>query len=298
MRYVSLVPADPPSPDRVTIPARDGAAIVARTYAPTDRVRAKVLVASAMGVPQGYYGPLARWLAARGFAVTTFDYRGVGESRRGSLRGLDIDIVRWAELDAGAVLAHLLAHADGRPIVWLGHSLGGQVLPFVPGIERVAHVVTVASGSGYWRENSLALRWRAPLLWYLIVPIALRTMGYFPGARLGMVGDLPAGVMAQWRRWCLHPEYAAGAEGDTVRARYAAVRTPITALCFTDDEYMSARNVEALHGCYVGAPRRILRLTPADAGGAPIGHFGFFKARHADALWTRQLLPVLEQASA
>jgi predicted alpha/beta hydrolase len=116
-------------------------------------------------------------------------------------------------------------------------------------------MLTVAAGSGYWRENSPELRWRAPWLWFVVVPLAMPLFGYFPGKRLRKVGDLPRGVMAQWRRWCLDREYAVGAEGGDVRALYAAVETPIVSLSFADDEFMSARNVESLHGFYVNARR-------------------------------------------
>lgn len=119
--------------------------------------------------------------------------------------------------------------------------------PFVPNHGRAENVVTVATGSGYWLENAPRLRWRAWWLWYVVTPIALRLFGYFPGKRLRKVGDLPRGVMAQWRRWCLHPHYAVGAEGENARRLYAAVTLPIVSLSFTDDEFMSARNTESIH---------------------------------------------------
>jgi hypothetical protein len=37
----------------------------------------------------------------------------------------------------------------------------------------------VASGTGYWRLNAPAIRWRAPLLWLGIAPLATRVAGYF-----------------------------------------------------------------------------------------------------------------------
>ena len=40
-----------------------------------------------------------------------------------------------------------------------------------------------------------------------------------------------------------------------MRRQYAAVTTPIVSLSFTDDEFMSARNTESLHGFYTGAQR-------------------------------------------
>ena len=99
--------------------------------------------------------------------------------------------------------------------------------------------------------------------------------------------------MAQWRRWCLDPEYAVGAEGAAVRERYAAVRSPLVAISFTDDEYMSERNTASLHGFYRNAPQVARRISPADAGVPRIGHFGFFRGALAEPLWRRYLLPEL-----
>ena len=62
--------------------------------------------------------------------------------------------------------------------------------------------------------------------------------------------------MLQWRRWCLNPDYRVGEGGAPLRARYASVRFPILSLSITDDELMTARNTESLHGFYASAPRR------------------------------------------
>lgn len=251
-----------------------------------------VLIVPAMGVPQRYYQSFVEWLAGEGYVVATFDYRGMGESRNGSLRGFRADILDWARLDTAAALEALAARAPGVPLYWIGHSLGGQIIPFVPGHERVAKAITVAAGSGYWRYNSPGLRWRALFLWYCLAPLSLAMTGYFAGARLGAVGDLPAGVIRQWRRWCLQPEYAVG-DGEAVRAQYAAVRTPIASLSFADDEFMSARSIESLHGFYVNAPREMKCIAARDIGARRIGHFGFFRSEFKDSLWRRHLLPAL-----
>jgi predicted alpha/beta hydrolase len=172
--------------------------------------------------------------------------------------------------------------AAGLPITWIGHSLGGQIVPFVNG--QVAKVITVATGSGYWRENAAPLRRKVWLFWFLAVPLATPLFGYFPGKKLGMVGDLPRGVIRQWKRWCMHPEYALG-DGEEMRARFASVTTPITALSFTDDEMMSDANTTSIHAFYTGAPKKLLRLAPRDVGVKRIGHFGFFRAEMREPLW-------------
>lgn len=282
-------------PEELDIAAADGVHLAGRLFSPEGPTRGAVLLAPAMGVAQSYYEPLASWLAGQGLLTLTFDLRGVGRSRRRHLREEKADLSTWAEQDCGAALAALTGRAGALPLTWLGHSLGGQILPFVPGRERVQKMVTVASGTGYWRDNTPELRRKVWFLWWFAVPISLAALGWYPGRALRMIGDLPGGVMAQWRRWCLHPEYAVGAEGERARLLYHAVRTPITSLSFTDDEYMSARNIEVLHGQYTGAPRRMLRHAPADLGVKRVGHFGFFLPRHAP-LWKELLLPELLRA--
>jgi predicted alpha/beta hydrolase len=117
----------------------------------------------------------------------------------------------------------------------------------------------------------------------VVLPLA----GYFPGKRMKKVGDLPAGVMSQWRRWCLAPDYMMGEGGAALRAQYARITTPILSMSFTDDEFMSARNTESLHGFYAGAPRTMARIAPADLGVRRIGHFGFFRPQFQATLWPR-----------
>ena len=278
------------------IAAQDGEEISATFFEPGTAPKGAVLVVPAMGALQGYYRPFAEWLAREGYLVATFDYRGMGESRgdefRRTLRGYKADILDWARLDCGAMVDALASRAPGLPLYWVGHSLGGQILGFVPNRERIAKAITVATGSGYWLENAAPIKKRAWWLWFVAAPLVTALCGYFPGARLRKVGDLPKGVIEQWRRWCLNPEYAVG-DGEHVRAQYAAVRTPIVSLSFLDDEMMSARNTESIHGFYVNAPRSMKRIGPRDIGARRIGHFGFFRREFSDSLWRAHLLPEL-----
>jgi len=264
-------------------------------YRPNGAPRGAVLIASAMAVKQRFYSDFARWLAAHGFLVATFDYLGTGDSRRVPLSRLKVDIIDWGRHDCTAMLAALAEAAGDIPLYWIGHSVGAQILPLVEGHERLTRVITIAAGSGYWRENSPPTRRKAWLLWYGLAPALTALAGYFPGDRIGAVGDLPAGVIRQWRRWCLHPDYLVGVEGEPMRKAFAAVRTPLTSLSFSDDEMMSARNTESLHGFYTGAPKIMRRIAPSEVGANRIGHFGFFRESFEPTLWSEQLLPELEQ---
>ena len=270
--------------------ASDGFELHGHCYGDAAQAKAGLLIAPAMGVEQRYYADFAHWMASQGYLVLSFDYRGMGASRpahcQRSLRGLDADINTWAERDAAAALDELARRlGDARPVHWLGHSLGGQILGLLPNRARVSRAITVGAGSGYWRENATRLRRTVWWLWYVLVPLALPLYGYFPGRHLGKVGDLPRGVMVQWRRWCLHRDYLMGEGGAALRAQYAALRVPMLSLSFTDDEFMSLRNTESLHSFYAGAQPELRRISPQDIGERRIGHFGFFRARFQTSLW-------------
>jgi predicted alpha/beta hydrolase len=263
----------------------DGNALVLRAFCATGMPKAAVIIPSAMGVAQKFYTEFAQWLATQGYHVTTFDYRGIGFSAPRSLRGYTMDIFDWARQDCAAIIDHVKAQLPDLPLYWIGHSLGGQLLGLIPNRERIDRVVTVATGSGYWLENTWRTKSVVWWLWYVVTPLALRMAGYFPGKRLRKVGDLPHGVMAQWRRWCLNREYVVGAEGEQVREAYASVRTPMLSLSFTDDEMMSARGIKSLHGLYVNAPVEYRRIAPPEVGVKHIGHFGFFRPQFERTLW-------------
>jgi predicted alpha/beta hydrolase len=112
-----------------------------------------------------------------------------------------------------------------------------------------------------------------------------------------MVGDLPRGVIAQWRRWCLDREYAVGAEGPDVRKLFADVETPVTAYSFSDDEMMSAQNIESIHRFFTSAPKKMRRLVPAELGVRRVGHFGFFRPEMEYPLWRAHLAAELARTA-
>lgn len=279
----------------------DGASIVLRVWEPQRLEHGNVVIGGAMGVRQDYYAPFAEWLAGQGWRVTTFDYRGHGRSlpEGRSLRDVQADLFDWAR-DYEAVVDHAHAALPGHPLYLLGHSLGAQLPGLLGNQDKVSGMLSVAAGSGYWRENAPQLKRMVWYFWWVLVPLATRLCGYFPGRRLRKVGDLPKGVILQWRKWCLNPRYSVGAEGDAVREQYAGVRFPVMALSITDDELMTLRGTHSLVNLYENARREVQRIAPADLSVRRIGHFGPFRSEHETRLWPRmaQWLAGLDQARA
>jgi predicted alpha/beta hydrolase len=289
------VPDTVAAPAALRVAAADGFGLAATWYesaasAPPGRQGGLVLVVPATGVRRRLYDPLATFLAAQGFDVLTWDWRGTGESRPHTLRGFRATMTDWATLDLGGVLAWAARRTDGGRLLAIGHSFGGQVLGFTSGEAAeaaglagdrgapVAAAVTVAAQSGYWRLWPRPRRYSLALLWYVGMPALTTLCGFFPSSRLGLGEDLPAGVARQWARWCRSPRYLGDYGG---HARFTA---PILALSFADDTFASRRAVEALHREYRAAPVEHRHLSPGELGVRSVGHFGLFKPG-VPALW-------------
>jgi predicted alpha/beta hydrolase len=270
--------------------------VVSRRFAGGADAWATLVIAGAMGVRQDFYAPLARFLAANGIHVLTFDYRGMGSSRRGSLRGFETDVSAWAERDLNGMLFEAQSMAPRLPLFYLGHSLGGQVLGILPDAGRVRAALTVTAGSGYYKLND-RMPLRVRILWFAAIPALTPVFGYFPGKSLRIVGDLPRGVAWQWRRWCLHPEYLL-AEGDRYRESFKRVAIPIRGYSFADDAMIQRPAVDQLHAFYSSAQVERRHMQPGDIGARSIGHFGFFSERSRDTLWRESLDWLRAQAPA
>ena len=258
--------------------------IQAHWYPSSTAAQAVIVMAPAMAVPQRFYQPFCTWLAAQGYHVLSFDYFGIGASTPQPLQQLHSSISEWAELDAAAVVRYLDSEFSTYPKLWLGHSISGQLFGMIPNHQVIHHMISVNTGSGYWRAMSGSFKWKSMLLWGLVTPLAVPLVGYFPGRKLGIIGDVPAAAMQQWRRWCLHPDYLVGAEN--LYQSYANVSTPITSLAVSDDEMIAPSRVNHLHDFYRHAPQQRILYHPHQFEVERLGHFAIFQ-QPQQALWPR-----------
>jgi len=267
----------------VEFAARDGYRLAGTLYRPRTPNRRAVLFQAAAGVKQEFYGKFAEYLASRGFAAFTFDYRGIGRSRPAKLRGFKARMRDWAEKDIGGALDYLARATHGARLIGIGHSFGALAFGLVPGNERYVAAMAVGAQSGYWkhwRGTGRASMW---FLTHVLLPGMSRLCGYVPARVFGQGEDLPAGVAREWASWCRHPGYIVGALG--AEESYARFSVPIRAYAIGDDSYAPPAAVEAFLGFYPNAPRKRIDVDPAQHGG-PIGHFGFFRERFRESLWT------------
>jgi len=272
---------------RIVLRCRDGYDLHGHLWRPAhEPERGTVIVNPATGVLARYYHRYARFLAEHGFAVLTYDYRGIGLSRPARLQRSGFRWRDWGELDFDAAVAWARRRdADGLLAV-VGHSIGGFLPGFAPDADRVDRILTVGAQYAYWRDYAAGRRPGLFVKWHLVMPALTTLFGYFPGRRLGWLEDLPAGVAHEWsfRRARMEDSYP-DRERSLVLDRFAAVRAPIYALSMADDEFGTPQAVlRGLH-YYRGSERRQVLLAPALLGFDAVGHFDLFHDRHRKGFW-------------
>lgn len=269
--------------ERITIPA-DGHPIIGHHWrAPSPR--AAVLLHPATAVTQRFYQHFARYLVSQGFDVLTYDYRGTGLSRPGSLRGLQVTMSDWLDHDIATVTAWAQSRFAGLPLLAVGHSVGGHGIALSPSSSALHGAVLVASHAGATRLIRGAERWRVRLVMRALGPALCGLLGYMPGSRLGLGEDLPRGVMLQWARWTSLPRYFFDDPAMDAARRMAQQRIPLLALGFDDDPWANRDAVGMLLSGLTAAPLERREVSARALGLDGIGHMGFFRRTCEPVLW-------------
>jgi predicted alpha/beta hydrolase len=285
----------PPSP---RLRCEDGTLLAARWYEPATPARAVAVISPATGVPQRYYRYFAQWLAGRGYAVLTYDYRGIGESRSHPLRQDPSRMFDWARQDMSTALAEANRRrgktSPRLPLLLIGHSFGGNAVGLARGIDSVDALLTVCAQSGDWRNWPLRTRWITFTYFHAVLPVISHLLGCAPGWALGGDQGLPKKVALEWSRWCRRrgylfndPALAAEVQG------FGSYRGTAHVWSVSDDHLFGPEAaVDALAAQFRSARVSRQTLDPIAVGRHALGHFGVFKRSAGPAVWERLLDPI------
>ncbi|MGZ9665879.1 alpha/beta hydrolase family protein [Pseudomonas sp. GNP014] len=271
-------------------PAADGFVLGGFTWrqALPDIQRPAVIINAATSVRCRHYSRFAAYLFGNGFDVITYDYRGIGESRPDSLKGLQASWTDWGALDFEAMLMRAQREFPGQPIDVVGHSFGGCAAGLGESGQVIRRLVTVGAQFAYWRDYAPEQRWRMFGKWHLLMPLMTRLCGYFPGKRLGWLEDTPAGVVRDWSTPTAQYERRPSGRALMKKAGslpFANVRAQTLAISISDDPYGTIAAIERLLACFSNAPKTHLRIEPQDIGEQQVGHFAFFRSAYQATLW-------------
>jgi predicted alpha/beta hydrolase len=271
----------------VQLTTADGFSIAALRYPAAAPLRARLVMAGATGVPQGFYRRFAEFAASQGYEVMTLDYRGIGQSCPPTLRGFRMDYLDWARQDlAAAVEAMSMPDA---PLFMVGHSYGGHAFGLLPNHHKVDALYTFATGAGWHGWMPVLERLRVGLMWNVVGPLIVRAKGYLAWSWLGMGEDLPVDVYRQWKRWCSYPRYFfQDPEMEHLKAGFDSVRSPIMACNALDDLWARPKSRNAFMAGYRNVQWQAHDIDPRSAGMGAIGHMGYFRER-CQPLWAGAL---------
>jgi len=222
--------------EELEIHTSDGASLRALVDDPPEGIelRGTLVLAHAMFARKTSFGRrdrpgLSSALGARGFRTVAFDFRGHGDSKAPREWGYD-DLVRH---DLPAVVECARARSEDKPVVVLGHSLGGHVALAAQGTSRIAADAIVALGASVWLRDveRSRLRWAAKSAIARVTLAVAAGAGGIPARRLRFGSDdAPERYVRDLLRGVTHREWRSRDGSDDYLAALALVRAPVAAV--------------------------------------------------------------------
>jgi predicted alpha/beta hydrolase len=194
----------------------------------------------------------------------------------------------WGAADLDAAFMNARETFPEAPLDAIAHSVGALLLGAAQDARQLSRIVFLGPHTGYWRDY--ARRWRLPLYltWHILMPVATKIFGYFPGKTLGMGEDLPPQVAFDWanRR---QPELVR--HGDDSRGiaailgMYREVRAPTLAFSASDDAFAPPKAARRLFALYPNAPVTYRLITPESINRRRLGHLGYLRQSTGQEIW-------------
>ncbi len=282
--------------DPIVIGRRDGSRMEVQAWPAANPAGPPILIMPAMGVPGGYYRPLAEVLSDRGHPVVVGEQRGHGRSGLRPGHGVDFGFHDLLAEDWPALVEATAGRFPGPRPVLLGHSLGGQLGLLYAGRHRQAFsaVVLAAACSVHYRSypgaGGVAIRGYA-----LFGPPLARVLGHFPGRWLGFAGREARGMIRDWGEEVLTGRYRLAGSPHDDEAALARIDLPVLAISLDTDRLAPRAAVDRLAAKLPAARVERVHWRAAELGDPAFNHFTWarrpavFAERVAD--WLSRTLP-------
>jgi predicted alpha/beta hydrolase len=279
--------------DDIEIHSESGYGISVKQFEPESDFDTVVLIIPANGVKQSFYSGFANFLRKENKAVFTFDYGGIGDSKKADLQSFDTTVVQWGRYDLDAVISHIKSKYGDKKKVVVAHSIGGQILGLAPSSLHVDKIIFIGVQSGYWKFWEGFGRLKMLAVWYFLFPVFTKLYGYMPTSKVSAMQDLPKSAAMEWRKWCLSPNYLFD-HVDGLQTYYDKITCPLISYSTAQDEFAPREAVDWFTEKYVNCERQRIHLKPEKIGVKHIGHFGFFKKANRDTLWAMLMKQINE----
>lgn len=263
----------------------DGYMLAASIYTPKTNYKGAILIGPATGIKRQFYTGISAYLAENGFAVLTYDNRGIAESLHGEVKQSDATLQSWGELDQPAALSYLIKCFPNTTYHLLGHSAGGQLFGLFPSAQQLSSVFNYACSSGSLSNMAKRHLGQAHFFMNFFIPVSNAIFGYTKADWVGMGEPLPKRVAQQWQEWCNGSGYVKMGFNKTIDKHYFdSLTLPSMWVNSTDDAIANNTNVLDMINVFPNITAERKTLHPADYGLKEIGHMKFF-SRKSQSLW-------------
>jgi predicted alpha/beta hydrolase len=278
----------------IIITAADGYQLSALYSTPVGKTTGAIILSSATGIKKEFYINFTRFLVQNGYNVLLYDYRGIGQSAPNNLKTSCSYMHEWGTMDMNAVLDFMVHEKGFTDIIWVGHSVGAQLVGFLEHREHVKKVVAISSALGYWGYFPFPVKWLIWSLWYFIGPLMVKVYGYGAMQKIGWGENLSRNMMKEWREWCLSKNYFTGLLQEKLHMdKFYQFTTPISAVYISDDYIANDKTVPLMMKFFPNAPQEILKIQVEQYTKFKVGHTGIFRRKFEKNLWA-VLMGVIE----
>lgn len=237
--------------------------------------RGTLVLLPALGTPAAYYRPFAETCASQGFHVLLPELPGTGASRPRPSRRVDYGYRDLVESYLPAVIGEARTHADGFPLIVIGHSLGAHaaMLAVLQNTISIEALVTLAGGNIHYRNWSGSGPGKVRFMAWLVSGISY-PLGHVPGQYLGLGGPQPRTLMREWSRIIRSGSYShisgplpnsapipalsVGYEGDFMAPRRSVAQ--LAGMLGGDIEWLSVDWAGNPHSSWARHPAKTFRL--------------------------------------
>jgi len=271
----------------VEIRCADRVTLRASVREPVGESFGTAILAHAMFARRGEFerAGFAEHFARRGWRTIAFDFRGHGDSDG---KGTEYRYDDFVMHDLPAVTEAARARSDGRPVVVIGHSLGGHVALAAQGIGTMRADAIVGIASNVWMrrtERSSRVRLVQHAVLRAVMAIVARR-GYFPARALRQGSDdESASYMRDLARFVFDDKWGSADGAHDYTAALSAIDVPVYSLATAGDRL--AARPDAVCELHRMARAELDVVTASDAGGRAPSHIGIVTTRSAVSAWSR-----------
>lgn len=259
--------------------------ISVKIFEPEIPNRKLLVINSATGVKQQVYFSFAKYLAAHGFTVITYDYRGIGESKPRKMKGFEASMRIWGTRDFKTITTFIKENYPDYTKFCLGHSVGALILGMNEDSVIFSKFIFVATQDAYIGHLSWRVAVTAALGFGIAVPVTVILKGYFPAHRFGLGESLPKGSAYDWRTLILNKKSTGRLYEKIEKDHSKDLNQEAFIIHAEDDSWVTMKGMESLmNNSYPNMKKNYREIKVSESPKKQVGHINFFRSYNR-SLW-------------